>query len=215
MHLFLHRVHSQHVPLRTGLQHRDLALGVHQIQLAVGRYRGGEVLAQSLRAAPLLQDLARCGIEGGNNSAVFHQVQDTLINQWRRNKGKVLLEPPCHGVNWDLATGRSRPQRDGSEISGRNQLPRLVPLRSRQLVILVRVEPAEVPSQIGIVVELRFGQFPVLSLSYFPSTLSNTGIQGSGVLKVDSSNRSPSATAVPNPPIEDCRRNQRGSPVSR
>ena len=161
VHLLFHVIHPQHFPLRSGLQHRNLALAARCVHLCVSRHRRGEVLARSLGAPPLFQHSARCGIEGCDDTPVLYQVKDALIYQRRGDIGQVPFEPPRHGLRVDLALGWPWLQRDGAKIPGRNDPPCLIPLPGRQPMILIRIEPAEVSAQIGIVFEFRFGQLPV------------------------------------------------------
>src|SRR5439155_7321042 len=72
-------IHRQNVPVTTGLEHRELARFVDEVELPVGCHWRGEEVSLDPGDPDLAQDFAALRINRGQESSVFDQVEQPPI----------------------------------------------------------------------------------------------------------------------------------------
>ena len=162
LRFFVQVIDRENLPLRAGIHNGHLATVTQQKHLPIGRYRRGEVRFDSLFGPSNFPNLAIFRIEGSKDTAVLNLVQNTAVNQRRREVGKCLLVPPQQML-FGLVALSSSPHCDQAVFIHAGP-PDVIPLVGRDVSVAIGVNPAEVVAVERVGRELLTRNFPVLVL---------------------------------------------------
>jgi len=159
---FVQVIDSENLPLRTGIHDGHLATVTQQKHLAIGRYRRGEVRFDSFFGPPNFPHVTIFRIERCKNTAVLNLVQNTTVNQRRREVGECLLVPPQQMLSGLVAPSASS-HCDQAVFVHAGPYD-VVPLVGRDVSVIIGVNPAEVVAVERVGRELLARNLPVLVL---------------------------------------------------